>query len=71
MKVEYQEWTIESRPEQTGHYWHSRCSVERQPSEDQADGQIFNFSDIGYFDTASAAHLRAIGWAKAWLDENF
>jgi hypothetical protein len=34
-------------------------------------GQIFHFFDIGYFDTEAAAHERAIGWAKAWLDSNF
>jgi hypothetical protein len=71
MKVEHREWTIDSRPKRIGHHWHSWCEVERPPWEDEDDGQIFHFSDIGYFDTERAAHERAIAWAKAWLDENF
>jgi len=39
--------------------------VERPPWEDEDEGQIFHFSDLGYFDTERAAHERAIGWAKA------
>jgi hypothetical protein len=47
------------------------CLVERPPSEVQADGQPFHFSDIGYFDTERVAHERAIERVKAWLDKDF
>ncbi|SAK87072.1 hypothetical protein AWB77_04680 [Caballeronia fortuita] len=70
-KTAYREWTIDSRPTRSGHHWHAWCELERNPTEDDADGQIFHFSDIGYFDSERAAHDRAIAWAKAWLDENF
>jgi len=70
-KAQYREWTIDSRPVRTGRHWHSWCEVERKPTEGEADGQIFRFSDIGYFDTERAAHDRAIAWAKAWIEENF
>jgi hypothetical protein len=69
-KVEYREWTIDSRPNRIGHHWHSWCEVERLPT-DCDDGQIFHFSDIGYFDTERAAYERAVSWAKAWIEENF
>jgi hypothetical protein len=42
---------------------------ERGPSEDA--GQIFHFTDIGYYDTETAAVQRGGGWARAWLDSNF
>ncbi|SAL03838.1 hypothetical protein AWB81_06517 [Caballeronia arationis] len=71
LKIEYGDGTIDSRPKRSGHHWHSWCEVERKPTEDEADGQIFHFSDIGYFDTERAAHDRAIAWAKAWIEENF
>lgn len=70
-KTEYREWTIDSRPKQVGHHWHSWCEVERQPTDDGDDGQIFHFSDIGYFDTERAAYERAVSWAKTWIAENF
>jgi hypothetical protein len=70
MKVHHGEWTIASHPQKAGHRWHSCCDVERPPSKDEAGGQIFNFSDIACFDTEAAAHVRAIAWAKAWINEN-
>ncbi len=39
--------------------------------DDGVDGQIFHFSDIGYFDTETAAYERAVAWTKAWIEENF
>ncbi|BCQ29211.1 hypothetical protein NK8_74010 (plasmid) [Caballeronia sp. NK8] len=71
MKFEHHEWTIDSLPKKVGFHWHCWCEVERKPTEDGADGQIFHFSDIGHFDTEGAAHERAICWAKAWIEENF
>jgi hypothetical protein len=70
MKVSHREWQIRSWPEQRGHYWHAWVEVERPPWEDEHEGQIFHFFDIRYFDTETAAHDRAIGWARAWLDSN-
>jgi hypothetical protein len=71
VKVEYREWTIKSFPEKRGFLYHAWIEVERGPWEDEDDGQIFNFTDIGYFDTEAAANDRGIAWAKAWLDSNF
>ena len=71
MKGEHREWTIESVPQKKGHHWHAWVEVEREPAEDGDAGQIFHFFDIGYFDTEAAAHERAIGWARAWLDSNY
>ena len=34
-------------------------------------GQIFHFTDIGYYNTQAAAFERRIQWARAWLDSNF
>ncbi|MBC8641579.1 hypothetical protein IAG25_32670 [Caballeronia sp. EK] len=71
MKIEYREWTIDSHPEKKGFHWHTWVEVERGPWEDEDEGQIFHFFDIGYFDTEDAAHDRGFAWAKAWLDSNF
>ncbi|SAL01650.1 hypothetical protein AWB80_08177 [Caballeronia pedi] len=71
VKVEHREWEIRSFPEQRGFLWHAWVEVERGPWEDEDDGQIFNFTDIGYYDTKAAANDRAIAWAKAWLDSNY
>jgi hypothetical protein len=71
MKVEHKEWTIESIPEKKGYFWHAWVEVERGPSDGEDAGQIFHFTDIGYFDTEGAAADRGYVWARAWLDENF
>ncbi len=71
MKIEHGEWNIESVPERKNHLWHAWIEVERGPWEDEDHGQIFNFSDIGCFDTEAAAHARGLEWGKAWLDSNF
>ncbi|SAK52876.1 hypothetical protein AWB82_01740 [Caballeronia glebae] len=71
MKVEHGDWTIDSRPQQMGHHWHSWCEIERRPTDDGVDGEIFHFFDIGYFDTQRAAYERAVSWAKAWIEDNF
>jgi hypothetical protein len=72
VKVEHREWTIESVQKKKGHHWHVWVEVERPPWEDeQHEGQIFHFFDIGYFDTEAAAHERGISWARAWLDSNY
>jgi hypothetical protein len=44
--------------------------IERRPWEGDM-GQIFHFTDIGYYDTQAAAFERGIQWARAWLDSNF
>jgi hypothetical protein len=71
MKVEHREWTIDSVPQQTGYLWHAWVEVERGPCEDEDQGQIFNFTDIGYYDTEATAMQRGLTWAKAWLDSNY
>jgi hypothetical protein len=71
MRVEHRAWTIQSWPEKKGHFWHAWVEVERSPSEGDDAGQIFHFSDIGYFDTEAAAAERGLAWAQAWLDSNY
>jgi hypothetical protein len=71
MKVDLKEWTIQSWPEKKGHFWHGWVEVERGPWGEIDLGQIFHFTDIGYFDTEAAAAERGIAWAQAWLDSNF
>jgi len=71
MKLSHREWTIDSVPERKGHLWHAWVEVERGPWEDEDSGQIFNFTDIGYYDTEVAARTRGVDWAKAWLDSNY
>lgn len=71
MKIEHREWTIDSQPKKENFHWHTWVEVERKPSEDENEGQIFHFFDIGYFDTETAAHDRAIAWAIAWLNSNY
>jgi hypothetical protein len=71
MKANYREWQITSAPESKGHHWHAWVEVEREPLTDDDMGQIFHFTDIGYFDTESAARERGIQWARAWIDQNF
>jgi hypothetical protein len=55
-KVEFREWTIDSRPNRIGHHRHSWWELERRPTD---EGQTSHFSDIGYFDTKWEAYQRA------------
>jgi hypothetical protein len=71
IKVQHREWEIRSFPERKGFLWHAWVEVERGPWEDEDNGQIFNFTDIGYYDTEAAAAERGVAWAKAWLDSNY
>ncbi|SAL05462.1 hypothetical protein AWB81_07171 [Caballeronia arationis] len=71
MRVNYGAWVIGSVPEKKGHHWHAWVEVERSPWEDEDIGQIFHFTDIGYYDIEAAAYERGIQWARAWLDDNF
>lgn len=71
MKIEHREWRIDSAPQRHGHLWHAWVQVERGPWEDEDIGQIFHFTDIGYYDTEAAAEKRGVEWAKAWLDSNY
>jgi hypothetical protein len=70
MKIDFMEWTLDSHPEKRGFHWHAWVEVERGPWEDEDEGQIFHFMDIGYYDTEAAAIERGISWAKAWLESN-
>jgi hypothetical protein len=70
MKINHREWTIDSVPEQKGPLWYPWVEVQRGPWEHH-DGQIFHFTDLGYYDTENAAKPRGVDWAKAWLNSNF
>ena len=39
--------------------------------EDEDIGQIFHFTDIGYYDLDASAYERGIQWARAWLYKPF
>lgn len=54
-----------------GHLWQAWVEVERGPWEDEGQGEIFHFTDIGYYDTQKPAKQRGLEWAKAWLDSNY
>ena len=71
MKIKHREWTVDSVPQQRGHHWHAFVEVERGPWEDEDQGEIFHFTDIGYYDSQAAAERRGCDWACAWLDSNY
>ncbi|WP_233469266.1 hypothetical protein [Caballeronia glathei] len=71
MKIQHREWPITSAPQRRGHLWQAWVEVERGPWEDEGQGEIFHFTDIGYYDTQKPAKQRGLEWAKAWLDSNY
>lgn len=58
MKIEHREWRIDSAPQRHGHLWHAWVQVERGPWENEDIGQIFHFTDIGYYDTITTPRPR-------------
>ena len=61
MKIQHREWTIDSVPQKQGRLWHACVEVERGPWEHESLGQIYHFTDIGYYEGRAEGMLAVQG----------
>jgi hypothetical protein len=70
--AEYCEWSINAAPVTHGDLYRACAQIELDPTEGEAFGLRFVFSDLGdYEKTREQAEARSTAWVKRWIDENF